>query len=263
MRSALTLSCALVCLLVSGTVASAQVGRPPVPVVPHAPIVPPHVPVTPHPMQTISPHGVAALPTLRTTPTQYNPVPSATLAVRLVGLIGSPMGQGSLLAASTLVPPPVYVSPAVVAGAQAVAPTPVVIEDTVGWMVPLVLGAGLLGCVAVAIGLTARRSVSAGRIRIAGLPPGEAPEQIRQAWIGLELPLVAGQAPGVLPGTVGVLSQQPEGYGAGYVVDGATAVSILATRDSAAAQWWRINAPHVLVGGYQLVFPAEVCQRIA
>jgi hypothetical protein len=39
-------------------------------------------------------------------------------------------------------------------------------------------------------------------------------------------------------------------------------VRILAATAPEAAAWWRLNAPHVVVGGYLLVFPAEVCERV-
>ncbi|HEY7315037.1 MAG TPA: hypothetical protein VH643_37170 [Gemmataceae bacterium] len=43
-------------------------------------------------------------------------------------------------------------------------------------------------------------------VRIIATPPGEAPEEIRQAWLGLELPLAAGETgPHNVP-TGGVLS---------------------------------------------------------
>ncbi len=117
--------------------------------------------------------------------------------------------------------------------------------------------------VGLAIGYAVRASAVPGRVRIAGLPPGEAPEEIRQAWVGLELPLARGQAKGRFQNTVGVLSNQPTRCGESYAVDGPEAVRILAATAPEAAAWWRLNAPHVVVGGYFLVFPAEVCERVA
>jgi hypothetical protein len=43
---------------------------------------------------------------------------------------------------------------------------------------------------------------------------------------------------------------------------GKQAVELLASADPNAADWWREHAAHVLVNGYQLVFPTEVCQKV-
>jgi hypothetical protein len=99
-------------------------------------------------------------------------------------------------------------------------------------------------------------------IRIRALPPGDPPEWVRAAWVGLELPLIVGQVrPEEGPAQQAVSRQQvnvPEGY----AVDGKTAVETLESASSEAASWWRSNAPDVLAPGYQLVFPAHVCERL-
>jgi hypothetical protein len=97
------------------------------------------------------------------------------------------------------------------------------------------------------------------RVRIRATPPGEAPEAIRQAWVGLELPARAEQGD---PGAFDVLSNRSVYCRDCYAVNGAEAVSLLAAHSPDAAQWWRRNAPHVLVGGYDLIFPAEVCEAL-
>ena len=104
-------------------------------------------------------------------------------------------------------------------------------------------------------------SASKVRIRITATPPGEAPEEVRRAWVGLELPLAPGETAPRPMAVVGVLSAEGEST-LGYAVTGKTAVDLLASHDPAAADWWRESAPHVLAGGYQLVFPTEVCERI-
>jgi hypothetical protein len=98
-------------------------------------------------------------------------------------------------------------------------------------------------------------------VRIVALPPGEAPEEVRRAWIGLELPVTSVPG-GSRQGVVGVLSHRPAGHCDGYAVEGADAVRILAGKAPEAAAWWCRHAHHVLTGGYQLVFPAEVCEPI-
>ncbi len=105
-----------------------------------------------------------------------------------------------------------------------------------------------------------RRSL---RIRIIAVPPGEAPQSVRQSWVGLELPLAPGQrgSPRMLAAE-GVLSDHPGGTVLGYVVEGKTAIRALELHDAAAAAWWRENVPEVMSSQYQLGFPAEVCQRV-
>jgi hypothetical protein len=99
-------------------------------------------------------------------------------------------------------------------------------------------------------------------IRIVATPPGEAPLNVRRAWVGLELPLAPGEqgSPRILP-VVGVVSSRPGGATAGYVVEGRVAIARLEAHDSMAAMWWKINIPGVISKGYQLGFPAEVCKR--
>jgi hypothetical protein len=133
-----------------------------------------------------------------------------------------------------------------------------------------VLGWGLIGGAGVAVGGGSWYAVRKWRqrqsrravIRITSPPPGEVPEFARRAWVGLELPLIAGQ---VLPENVAAqeaLSRQAVYVATGYAVDGQTAIAILESANPEAAAWWRQHAPDVLAPGYQLVFPAEVCERL-
>jgi hypothetical protein len=102
---------------------------------------------------------------------------------------------------------------------------------------------------------------AASCIRIIATPPGDAAESIRRAWVGVELPLIAGEQQPQSLRVLGVLSGAV-GSTVGYAVDGQTAVNLLASHDPNAADWWRENAPHVLAAGYQLIFPADVCEPI-
>jgi hypothetical protein len=99
-------------------------------------------------------------------------------------------------------------------------------------------------------------------LRILQTPPGDAPEKVRRAWIGVELPLNRWQNTPRLKETVGVLSDRVEGYAMGFTVAGRKAVNALATQSPDAASWWQENAPHVLANSYQLFFPLEVCERV-
>jgi hypothetical protein len=106
-----------------------------------------------------------------------------------------------------------------------------------------------------------RMSRTVAHLRIIGTPPGEAPEEIRRAWVGVELPLRRSET---VPGThltEGVLSRGDLVSAAGYAVDGRAAVKALASHAPEAAAWWRKYAPHVLSRGYRFLFPCEVCER--
>lgn len=112
------------------------------------------------------------------------------------------------------------------------------------------------------------------KIRIIGVPPGEAPEEVRKAWVGLELPLAAGAQGRRKAATFGVVSG-PRSLGVsmlrlilgrfraveGYSVDASTAIQKLAEYAPEAANWWRVNAPHLLIHGRRLVFHREVCEE--
>jgi hypothetical protein len=110
-------------------------------------------------------------------------------------------------------------------------------------------------------------------IRIVATPPGEAPLEVRRAWIGLELPLAAGEkGPRQVP-TLGVLSGPRSLLGRvaalltgraerkyGYIIDAPQALVLLAEKAPWAAQWWRECAAHCWQPGYRFMFPAEVCE---
>jgi hypothetical protein len=85
---------------------------------------------------------------------------------------------------------------------------------------------------------------------------------VRQAWVGLELPLILDQTRPEHMAVQGAVSQQPVAAPAGYAVEGKAAIAVLESANAEIASWWRENAPHVLAPGYQLVFPAEVCERL-
>lgn len=100
----------------------------------------------------------------------------------------------------------------------------------------------------------------APRIRVTGVPRGEAPEWVRRAWVGLELPLARSQPQSQYLNTVEVLSQEAGPPVLGYIVNGKEAIRCLESGAPEAAAWWRENAPQVLKSGYQLIFPAEACE---
>ncbi|HVS37393.1 MAG TPA: hypothetical protein VMS17_17660 [Gemmataceae bacterium] len=97
-------------------------------------------------------------------------------------------------------------------------------------------------------------------VRVVDTPPGEAPERIRRAWVGVKLPSRRWAAKAGIHRTEGVLSQQVRASGKGYAVNGRAAVQALASHSPEAAAWWRANAPHVVAWGYRLWFPSDVCE---
>jgi hypothetical protein len=111
-------------------------------------------------------------------------------------------------------------------------------------------------------------------IRIIARPPGEAPETVRDAWVGVELPLPLGRrsqrrtflTSGVLSGRRGwwpILRAAVLGrldIHSGYAVNARQAVDILANTDPVAAAWWEDHAPVLLDGKRFFVFPEEVCE---
>ena len=112
-------------------------------------------------------------------------------------------------------------------------------------------------------------------IRIVGIPPGEAPEEIRRAWIGLILPLMHGgyglrnswASFGVLTGPKSclgllVMPLLRRNRTDGYVVPVLDAVAILEGQHPNAAKWWRENVPHMMKAGRAFVFDGSVCELV-
>ena len=109
-------------------------------------------------------------------------------------------------------------------------------------------------------------------IKIISIPAGEAPPHIREAWVGLVLPLAEPEmrrirSAGVLNGPGSYfkyiykfLTGQYTNY-EGYVVEGVTAIAILARHNPTAAEWWRENSPYLLKPGQFIFFEAAYCQE--
>jgi hypothetical protein len=113
-------------------------------------------------------------------------------------------------------------------------------------------------------------------VRIIATPPGEAPEEVRRAWVGLELPLAAGETGprelpvgGVLTGPRSIFAQLlklltgERRYAWGYVIDAPQALTLLVEHAPQAARWWRQYAPHCWEPGRRFLFPAEVCADVS
>jgi len=114
-------------------------------------------------------------------------------------------------------------------------------------------------------------------IRIIATPAGEAPLHVREAWVGLVLPLAADRggprrvvrAFGVLSGPrtfLGTLWSRLRGHSLrydGYAVPILAALEVLGQTNPAAEQWWRDNTAHLIKPNGRLVFEAEACEEVA
>jgi hypothetical protein len=134
---------------------------------------------------------------------------------------------------------------------------PVVVFSIVGGIVVLVGGVLLL------VLWKRKHQPTVAMLRIVQVPPGEAPEEIRRAWVGIELPLTKANAEPRRVDSTGAVTLALTGIATGYVVDGRKAVQALEPIAPEAALWWRKNAPHVVRSGYQLLFPVNVCEKLS
>jgi hypothetical protein len=266
--------------------ARGQFGRPPVRVPPpRTPIIPRTTPVVPRTTPITPPATSQTQPGTRHVDASTRASGFAS-AASTVGLAGLP--QGPLLAASSLAarqaegdfrvpeltdklviwpqPQRSPLEPNLLVAQQRNPPGPgqqTSSSDVGVWIVVAGVGlALLLGIAVVMRNAGSARRFGRGRIRIVAMPPGDAPEHIRRAWVGLELPLANGQSGPSRQPAQGILSGQDEGPCSGYAVDGREGVALLAAKAPEAAAWWRQQAPHVTTHGYQLVFPADVCEQV-
>ncbi|GLK48704.1 hypothetical protein GCM10017620_16770 [Brevundimonas intermedia] len=109
-------------------------------------------------------------------------------------------------------------------------------------------------------------------VRIVRRPDGEAPEWVRDAWIGLVLPLArddavttAGFGVRTLPkGRVMTwwrcVTRQYEVV-TGYLVESSEAIRILGETRPEAADWWRSHTPVFTKPGQMFIFDAPACER--
>jgi hypothetical protein len=133
-------------------------------------------------------------------------------------------------------------------------------DDNTWWWIA---GFGAVVLIVVIAIVVARNRKKVLAIRIVGTPPGEAPEAIRGAWVGLELPLAPGET-GLRPlQQFEVVSLQAAGVERGYLVDGRRAVELLAAHNPKAAAWWQDNCAEALAARGNMVFPPEVCEKVA
>jgi len=110
-------------------------------------------------------------------------------------------------------------------------------------------------------------------IRITSTPPGEAPPAIREAWVGLELPLFHENpryylAWGVLTGPRSVLEGILKFFAfrfqfqRGFAVSSQIAIEILERSNADAGRWWRENVPRMVRSRRYFLFAPECCERM-
>lgn len=93
------------------------------------------------------------------------------------------------------------------------------------------------------------------KVEIISTPPGQAPEWVRMAWIGLLLPIADDVEGGLQMGVHGGPAQN-EG---GYKIPTQEALDILEKKNRKAARWWYDHLP---IMPSWLVFHKEVCKFI-
>ena len=110
-------------------------------------------------------------------------------------------------------------------------------------------------------------------IRIKSTPPGEAPASIRQAWVGLVLPVLYERprrflGSGVLSGprgnfeTIVHLVTLRLKAQTGYVAPSLAAIEILEDSNADAARWWREHVPRAMQPRHKFLFDPECCERV-
>jgi hypothetical protein len=109
-------------------------------------------------------------------------------------------------------------------------------------------------------------------IRIVAVPPGEAPEEVRKAWVGVRMPLLLFhnnakeyRSAGVLTGPRSFFAKLSALFSGrvekqtGYPVAVMQAIAALEAVNPEAAKWWRENTPHLIQPSKVFLFPSEVC----
>lgn len=114
----------------------------------------------------------------------------------------------------------------------------------------------------------------AGAIEIIATPQGEAPLWVREAWIGMVLPLAGEQSygewrvVGVLTGPrtcLGLVFSRLRGrtrLQTGYLVWSGEAICLLERHHPEAARWWRMHTSYATPGAPGFIFDAPACRPI-
>ncbi len=109
--------------------------------------------------------------------------------------------------------------------------------------------------------MTREKSSKAKFIEIIAAPRGQAPEEVRKAWIGCILPLAEDSNEKDAQISIGVLGPKLEAY-RGFTVPAAAAFEVLKRRSAEAETWWRNNCSYLFAGGQKLIFNADACKPV-
>lgn len=74
-------------------------------------------------------------------------------------------------------------------------------------------------------------------VLITSTPPGEAPESVRQAWVGLKIPLDEDQSQGTVRGALGG-NPEPDNLDGYCVPAGAAIAALKAAGKVGSVHWW-------------------------
>lgn len=100
-------------------------------------------------------------------------------------------------------------------------------------------------------------------VEITATPPGEAPQWVRDAWVGLVFPTVDPRLTNYRDRPpVGVLSGRPT-EGGGYTVPALVALELLRLKSPSACDWWQQNVPALLSAEAGLCFDYSACEVVA
>lgn len=101
------------------------------------------------------------------------------------------------------------------------------------------------------------------KIKIVAVPAGEAPEHVREQWVGLELPLIPDHSHGSLRNldAQGVITQRETVVHSAFVVNAREAIDLLAAKHPRAGNWWKQTGWYHEPGA-MLVFRAEECELL-
>lgn len=95
------------------------------------------------------------------------------------------------------------------------------------------------------------------QIKIIAVPPGQAPLEVRQQWVGMILPVVEELPSDTVE--MGVLGGKPENSG-GYPVETTVAIQELEKKSPEAANWWKSHVNPAWMPW--LSFQRAVCELV-
>lgn len=94
------------------------------------------------------------------------------------------------------------------------------------------------------------------RIKVIKAPPGQAPQWVRDAWVGIELSVATDEVIGI---QTGIYGGAPENMG-GFRIEGKEAFLALRSHNPRAHNWWRHNVPTAFFN--VLVFARDACEIV-